>query len=96
MRILPETTSGRWSISMFVFMIALFVMGKLYLNSPGIEPPAEETTGINWPVVPGFIAGAISSFLSVFAIIRDRERSLIVLLVPVILLLLVYFGTQDT
>ena len=96
MIIIPKTKSGKWALYIFILMVILFVIANLFMNNPRVEPPEYGTVGINWPIIPGFVAGLIASVFAIFAIVREKERSIVVFLIPVILLLLLFFGSRQT
>ncbi len=58
--------------------------------------PINETSGVHWPVLPGFLTGLIAAGFAILAIVKERERSVIAFLSPILLLLLVFFGTRQT
>lgn len=92
MTVIPKTKMGKWALYSFILMIVLIVMANLLM----IIKPDDETTGINWPVIPGFAAGLIAAVIAIFAIIKEKERSIFIFLIPVIMILLLFMGSQQT
>lgn len=90
---MPKNRYGKWAVYLFVFAVVLFIAANLLF----MEPQAgAEQTGLNLPVIPGFIAGFAALALAIYSMAKEKERSLFVLAIPVIMLVLVIFGSMQS
>ncbi len=90
MTIMPNTRYGKWAVSLFALAVVLFISANLLFQEP---QTGTEETGLNLPVVPGFIAGFVAVALALYSIFKERERALVVIAIPVIMLVLVILGS---
>jgi len=94
MTLLPKTKAGKWAGYLFGLMVIFFIAANLFMNFT--DTLDSERTGLNWPVIPAFIIGILSLIISVYAIVKEKERSLTNILIPVIMIVLLIFGSIDT
>ena len=97
--ILPKTTLGRWSLGLIVAMPVLFFVGMsftslLYKSVPaggtilkdfGVRPALELT------MLAGMVSGISAFIIGLIAIIRQKERALLVFGATLIGALLILF-----
>jgi Na+/melibiose symporter-like transporter len=98
-KILPGTTLGKWSVVLIVAMPLLFVIGTSFTNSIYKSVPAGGTILADIAVRPALaltmlagMAAGISAFITgLLAIIRQKERALLVFVSSLIGALLLLF-----
>lgn len=102
LRIVPSTTLGWWSIGLIVAMPLLFLIGASFTSSVYGSVPAGGTLFEDITVRPalaltmlaGMAAGISAFILGILAIIRQKEKALLVYVSTVLgaLLLLLLAG----
>ena len=102
-RITPKTTLGKWSVGLIIAMPILFIIGTSFPNSLYKSIPAGDTilTDIAWrpalalTMLAGMVAGISAFITGLLAIIRHKERALLVYVSSSIGALLVLFLTGE-
>ena len=92
-RLLPQTSKGKWSVSLFAAFLVLGIAANRIYSTIGnsIEYP----NPINSPLLGSviylaFTAAILASLMGILAVKKDQERSILVfLLIPIGLLFLV-------
>ena len=92
-RFLPQTSKGKWSVSLFAAFLVLGIAGNRISNATvnAIEYP----NPINSPLLGSviylaFTAAILASLMGILAVKKDQERSILVfLLIPIGLFFLV-------
>ena len=98
-RIIPGTTAGRWSVGLIVAMPILFRIGSSFTNSLYESVPAGRTIladiaarpALALTMLAGMAAGISAFIVGLLAIIRQKERALLVYGSTVIGALLIVF-----
>jgi hypothetical protein len=98
-RITPNTTLGKWSVGLIVAMPILFIIGSSFTNSLYKSTPAGETILADITARPvlaltmltGMVAGISAFIIGLLAIIRQKEKALLVYASTVIGALLILF-----
>lgn len=98
-KIVPITRSGKWSIGLIIVMPLLFVVGSSFTNSIYQAVPAGDTILADIAARPALaltmlagMAAGISAFITgLLAIIRRKDKSVLVVISTVIgALLMIY------
>ena len=98
-KIIPKTTVGKWSVGLIVAMPLLFIIGTSFTNSLYKSVPAGETIPADIAARPalaltmlaGMLAGISAFITGLLAIIRQKEKALLVYVATVIGALLILF-----
>ena len=98
-RITPKTILGRWSVGLIVAMPILFVIGSSFTNSLYKSVPAGETIladivarpALALTMLAGMAAGISAFIIGLLAIVRQKEKALLVYVSTVIGALLMLF-----
>ncbi len=98
-RITPKTTSGKWSVGLIFAMPILFVIGSSFTNSLYESVPAGETIladiaarpALALTMLAGMVAGISAFIVGLLAIVRQKEKAILVYVSTVIGALLVWF-----
>jgi hypothetical protein len=98
-RITPKTTFGRWSVGLIVAMPILFVIGLSFTNSIYKSVPAGGTILVDISARPalaltmlaGMVAGVSAFVAGLLAVVRHKEKALLVYVSTVIGALLTLF-----
>ena len=98
-RIMPLTTAGRWSLAAAVVMPLLFVLGTSFTNSLYPSVPAGDTMladiaarpALALTMLAGMAAGIMALIAGLVAIIRHKERAVLVYISSAVGALLVLF-----
>lgn len=102
-KITPRTTLGKWSVGLIVAMPILFIIGASFTNSLYPSVPAGETILADIAVRPALaltmlagMAAGISAFITgLLAIIRQKEKALLVYVSAAIgALLMIYLAGE--
>lgn len=99
LKILPKTTLGMWSVGLIIAMPILFVIGESFTNSLYRSVPAGSTILADIAVRPALaltmlaaMAAGITAFIaSLLAIIKQKERALLVYIAGIIGALFILF-----
>jgi hypothetical protein len=97
--ILPKTTLGKWSLGLIIAMPVLFIIGTSFANLLYQSVPAGGTIladisgrpALALTMLAGMAAGISALITGLLAIIRQRERALLVYVSCLIGALLVFF-----
>lgn len=97
--ILPATTAGRWSVGAAIVMPLLFMIGGSLANSMYGSVPAGDTIladisarpALALTMLAGMGAGILALIAGLVAIMRDKERAVLVYLASALGTLLVLF-----
>jgi hypothetical protein len=98
-RIVPATTAGKWSVGAAIVMPCLFVIGASFTNSLYSAVPAGDTIAADIAARPalaltmlaGMGAGIVALVAGLVALIRQKERAVLVFISSSIGALLVLF-----
>jgi hypothetical protein len=98
-RIMPETSLGKWSVALIVAMPILFTIGTSLTNSLYKSIPAGETIladivarpALALTMLAGMVVGVSAFIVGLFAILRHKERALLVYISSLIGAFLVLF-----
>ena len=98
-RIMPATTAGKWSVGAAIVMPLMFVIGTSFTNSLYSSIPAGDTIladiaarpALALTMLAGMGAGISALIAGLVAIIRQKERSVLVFISSSIGALLVLF-----
>jgi len=98
-RIVPKTTLGQWSVGLIIAMPILFLIGSSFTNSLYKSVPAGDTIladiaarpALALTMLTGMVAGITAFITGLLAIIRQKERVLMVFVSCTIGALLVLF-----
>jgi hypothetical protein len=96
---MSKTTLGKWSIGLIVAMVLLFILGSSFTNSIYKSIPAGRTIladiiarpALALTMLAGMVAGISAFITGLLAIIRQKERALLVYISSSIGALLVLF-----
>jgi Na+/melibiose symporter-like transporter len=99
LKILPITSLGKWSVGLIVAMPLLFIIGTSFTNSLYKSIPAGSTIladiaarpALALTMLAGIVAGILAFITGLLAIIRQKERALLVYVSGVIGALLMLF-----
>ncbi|MBI4407379.1 MAG: hypothetical protein HY565_02660 [Candidatus Kerfeldbacteria bacterium] len=90
MKVVPVSTFGKWSLYFILAMVILIIVGTLSVNLYEVDPG----TGlmgdlinrplVGFPNVSGVLCGLVAFVLGLLAIIKNKDRSLLVF-VPTVL-----------
>ena len=92
-RLLPQTSKGKWSVSLFAAFLVLGIAANRI--SSAIGNSIEYLNPINSPLLGSviylaFTAAILASLMGILAVKKDQERSILVfLLIPIGLFFLV-------
>ena len=97
--IIPKTTLGKWSVGLIVAMPFLFIIGTSFTNSLYKSIPAGGTIladitarpALALTLLAGMVAGISAFITGLLAIIRQKERALLVYVASAIGALLLLF-----
>jgi len=98
-RINPKTVLGMWSLGLVVAMLLLFIIGPSFANSLYDSVPAGDTIladiaarpALALTMLAGMAAGVAAFITGLLAIVRSRERALLVYVSCILGALLVLF-----
>ena len=98
-KIIPQTTAGQWSVGLIVAMPILFIIGSSFTNSLYQSISAGETVfadiaarpALALTMLAGMLAGISSFITGLLAIIRQKERTILVYVSTVIGTFLIVF-----
>ena len=102
-RLLPKTKLGKWSVGLIIAMFLLFFIGRLFFLKVYTSVSAGETIlsdiaarpGLALSMLSGFASGIIAFITGLTAIIRNKERSILVFIATIIGALLIFFLTAE-
>ena len=102
-RIMPLTSLGKWSVWLIIAMPVLFVTGTFFTNSLYPSVPAGNTImedlaarpALALSMLAGMIAGVSAFITGVLAIVRHKDRTLLVVASSVVGALVVVFLTGE-
>ena len=102
-RITPKTTLGKWSVGCIVTMPVLFVIGSSFAHSLYKSVPAGGTIPADIAVRPalaltmlaGMGAGILACIAGLLALVRLKEKALLVYVSTVVGALLMLFLTGE-
>jgi hypothetical protein len=85
-RITPRTTSGKWSIGLIVAMPILFIIGFSFTDSLYEGVPAGRTIladiaarpALALTMLSGMLAGVLAFIVGLWAVVRLKEKALLV------------------
>jgi len=91
-RLVPLTSLGKWSIGLIIAMPLLLILGSLFLNTMYVSVPSGNTLlddiagrpGLALSMLAGMVAGVAAFFTGLLAIIRQKERALLVFISSII------------
>ena len=98
-KLLPKTKLGKWSVRLIIAMFLLFVVGRLFYLKIYTSVSAGETIlrdiairpGLGLSMLSGFASGIIAFITGLAAIIKNKERSILVFIATIIGALLILF-----
>ncbi|MCA9946797.1 MAG: hypothetical protein H6656_22475 [Ardenticatenaceae bacterium] len=98
-RIVPQTILGRWSVGLIVIMPILFVIGTSLTNSLYESVPAGGTIvadiaarpALALTMLAGMAAGIAAFLVGLLALVRKKERALLVYISTMVGMLLMVF-----
>ena len=98
-RIVPQTILGRWSVGLIVAMPILFVIGTSLTNSLYESVPAGGTIvadiaarpALALTMLAGMAAGIAAFLVGLLALVRKKERALLVYISTMVGMLLMVF-----
>ena len=99
LRIMPATTAGNWSVGAAIVMPLLFILGGSFTNSLYSSVPAGDTIladiaarpALALMMLAGMGAGILALIAGIVAIIRQKERAVLVYISSLIGVLLMLF-----
>ena len=102
-RITPKTTLGKWSVGLIVAMPILFAIGSSFTNSLYKSVPAGGTIladivarpALALAMLTGMVAGISAFIVGLLAIVRQKEKAILVYVSTVIGALLMLFLTGE-
>jgi hypothetical protein len=91
-KVIPQTTAGQWSVGFIVAMPILFIIGWSFTNSLYPSISAGETIladiaarpALALTMLAGMLAGISSFITGLLAILRQKERAILVYVSTVI------------
>ena len=91
-RITPKTTLGKWSVGLIVAMPILFIIGSSFTNSLYESVPAGGTIladiaarpALALTMLAGMVAGISAFIVGLLAIVRQKDKALLVYVSTVI------------
>lgn len=97
--LIPKTKLGKWSLGLIAAMPVLFFTGASFTNSLYKSVPAGTTIlkdiierpALALTMLSGMIAGVSAFFVGLIAIIREKERALLVYVATSIGMLFILF-----
>ena len=97
--IVPKTTSGKWSVGLIVVMPILFVIGTSLTNLLYESVPAGGTIvadiaarpALALTMLAGMAAGIAAFLVGLLALVRKKERALLVYISTMVGMLLMVF-----
>ncbi len=97
--LIPKTKLGKWSLGLIAVMPALFFIGTSFTNSLYKSVPAGSTilediarrAALALTMLVGMVAGISAFIVGLIAIIRQKERALLVYVATSIGMLLILF-----
>ncbi|MCA9999100.1 MAG: hypothetical protein KDE56_25225 [Anaerolineales bacterium] len=97
--IVPKTILGKWSVGLIVVMPILFVIGTSFTNSLYAAVPASGTIladiaarpALALTMLAGMAAGITAFIVGLLALVRQKERALLVYASTVVGALLLVF-----
>ena len=96
--VLPKTRAGKWSLGLIIAMPCLIFAGsvlvQLYPNVPPagtIQADLISRPGVGIPALAGMASGLLALITGLVAIIKHKERALLVYTAVAMGLLLVFF-----
>ena len=97
-KILSKTILGKWSIVLIVLMPILFYIGMSFVSFYESVPAGKTIPddivarpGVSLPMLAGFASGIIAFITGLTAIIKKRERSILVFVSTIIGALLILY-----
>jgi len=101
--LIPKTKLGRWSLGFIIAMPALFFFGSSFTNSLYKSVPAGSTIlkdiierpALALTMLLGMVTGISAFIVGLIAIIRQKERALLVYVATSIGMLLILFLTGE-
>jgi hypothetical protein len=99
LRITPKSTSGKWSVGLVIAMPLLFITGSFFTNSLYKSVPAGETIladitsrpALALTMLAGMAAGVSAFIIGLLAIIRQKDKAILVYVSTAIGALLLLF-----
>ena len=99
MKFLPKTKLGKWSVGLIISMFLLFVVGRLFYSKVYVSVPSGETIpkdiimrpGVALSMLSGFAAGIVAFITGITAVIKGRERAILVFVSTALGALLIFF-----
>lgn len=97
--VIPKTTSGKWSVILIIVMPVLLLIGSSFSNSLYQSIPAGGTIfsdiaarpALALTMLAGMAAGILAFILGLIAVIRKKERALLVYVSTLVGALLIVF-----
>ena len=89
MRIKPKTKLGKWSVGLNMFFLIVVVISIILVKVLGILNFDDHWWDVTVPII--FSASIIGFILGIIAIIKNKERSLLVYISVIIGLLAILF-----
>ncbi len=97
-RLLPKSILGKWSVVLIVVMPILFYLGMSFADFYSSIPAGKtilqdivNRPGVALSMLVGFASGIIAFITGLVAIIKNRERSILVFLSTIIGALLILY-----
>ena len=83
---MAKTNLGKWSIGLILAMLVLFIIGMTLFSTVYSDVSSGETIwadissrpGVSIPMLTGFAAGVAAFITGLIAVIKQKERSLLV------------------
>jgi len=102
-KLLPKTKLGKWSVGLIIAMFSLFFLGMSFFLKVYTSVSAGETIlsdivtrpGLALSMLSGFASGIIAFITGLTAIIKNKERSILVFIATIIGALLILFLTAE-
>jgi len=96
---LPKTKLGKWAVGLIIAMFLLFIIGRLFYLKVYESVPSGETIlkdvvlrpGLALSMLSGFVSGIIAFIAGITAVIKKRERAILVFISTIIGALLILF-----
>ena len=102
LKIVPQTTLGKWAVGLIVLMPILFMLGaslsgSLYLSVPSGDTILEDIVArpaLALSMLVGMLSGILAFATGIFAIIRQKENAILVYVAIIFgaILILFLFG----
>jgi len=97
-KIIPKTILGKWSVVLIVVMPAFFYIGMSFVDFYSSIPAGRTILqdvvgrpGVALPMLAGFASGIIAFITGLAAIIKNRERAILVFVSTIIGALLILY-----